>query len=87
MVKDGHMVYKTTGVCAREIQFDVVNGKIHNVQFEGGCRGNTQGVAILADGCSIEDIPRRLRGVDCRGGHSCPDELAKAAEKYMAENQ
>ena len=41
MVKDGRMAYKTSGVCAKEVQFDIVNGIIHNVEFDGGCRGNT----------------------------------------------
>ena len=86
MVKDGHMVYQTSNVCAREIHFDVVNGIVHNVVFDGGCRGNTQGVAALAEGVAIEDIPLRLRNIDCTGGHSCPDEFAKAAEQYIAEN-
>lgn len=86
-MKDGHMVYKTEGgVCASEISFDVVNGIVHNVFFDGGCKGNTQGVAALAEGMAIEDIPTRLKGIDCHGGNSCPNELAKAAEKYMQEN-
>ena len=86
-MKDGHMAYKTSNVCASEIQFDVVNGIVHNVVFNGGCKGNTQGVAALAEGMAIEDLPRPLRHIDCHGGSSCPDELAKAAERYMAENQ
>ena len=87
MVKDGHMAYRTSDVCAKEVQFDVVNGIIHNVIFDGGCRGNTQGVAVLAEGMRIEDVPTRLRGIDCHGGHSCPDEFAKAVEQYLRENQ
>lgn len=85
-MKDGHVVYKTSNVCAKEVSFDVVNGRVHNVEFNGGCRGNTQGVAALAEGMAVEDIPVRLRGIDCHGGHSCPDELAKAAEEYIREN-
>ncbi len=82
-MKDEHVVYKTENVCASEIQFDVVNGILHNVVFEGGCRGNTQGVAALAEGMSVEDVALRLSGIDCHGGHSCPDELAKAAREYL----
>ena len=37
------MNYKTKGTCSREISFDVVDNKITNVHFEGGCSGNTQG--------------------------------------------
>ena len=37
------MVYKTKGVCAQEIQFEMdADHKIHNVQFFGGCSGNTR---------------------------------------------
>ena len=45
-----HVVYKTEGVCARGIEFDIVDGIVHNVVFIGGCKGNTQGVARLAEG-------------------------------------
>ena len=34
------MVYKTKGVCSKEINFDLVDGKVHNVSFVGGCNGN-----------------------------------------------
>ena len=26
--------YKTIGVCSREIHFDIVDGKLHNVSFD-----------------------------------------------------
>ena len=69
-MKDKHIVYKTTGLCATEIQFDVVNGIICNVKFNGGCKGNIQGLSALAEGMRVEDVAARLSGIDCRGGHS-----------------
>ena len=33
------MVYKTRGVCSREIHFDVKDNKVVNVQYVGGCSG------------------------------------------------
>ena len=42
--------YKTKGTCSRSILFDIEDGKVKNVQFIGGCTGNTQGVARLAAG-------------------------------------
>lgn len=30
------MKYKTSGVCSRSIDFDVVDNKVTNVHFEGG---------------------------------------------------
>ena len=45
------MVYKTKGVCAQGIEFEIDdNKKVHNIKFTGGCSGNTQGVAQLAEG-------------------------------------
>ena len=49
------MTYKTKGVCSREINFEVEDNKVKNVQFVGGCSGNTQGVARLIDGMDIDE--------------------------------
>ncbi len=82
---DQHMVHKTGGrVCARSVSFDYVDGRIYNVVFQGGCKGNTTGVALLAEGMRPEDIIARLKGVDCHGGNSCPNELAMAMEELLA---
>ncbi|MBQ5905822.1 MAG: TSCPD domain-containing protein, partial [Clostridia bacterium] len=42
--------YRPNGVCARGISFDIEDGTVKNIKFSGGCSGNTQGVASLADG-------------------------------------
>lgn len=78
-----HVTYKTKGVCATQIDFDLVDGYIHNVHFTNGCRGNTTGVASLAEGMQAEEVVRRLKGVDCRGGNSCPNQLALAIEQNL----
>ena len=39
--------YKTCGVCSREIHFDIVDGKLHNVSFDGGCPGNLTAIGKL----------------------------------------
>jgi len=44
------MVYKTRGTCSSQISFDVVDGKLHNVQFTGGCNGNLKGIGALVEG-------------------------------------
>lgn len=75
--------YKTNGTCSRVIEFEVdENNKIHSVNFVGGCRGNTQGVARLCEGRDIDEIVSSLKGTLCRNGTSCPDQLAKAIEAY-----
>ena len=40
--------YKTHNVCSRSIEFEVENNIITACKFNGGCAGNTQGVAALA---------------------------------------
>lgn len=77
------MKYKTHGVCSREINFEVEDNKLAQVQFTGGCSGNTQGVARLVEGMEVDEAIRRLEGIQC--GYrptSCPDQLAEALKKY-----
>lgn len=79
------MRYVTKGVCSREINFDVVDGKVCNVSYLGGCNGNTQGVAALVEGMKVEEAIKRLKGIKCGAkGTSCPDQLAKALEQYLS---
>ena len=82
------MNYKTKGTCSREISFDVVDNKVTNVRFLGGCSGNTQGVAALVEGMDVNEAIKRMDGIDCAGrGTSCPDQLAKAIKLYLEENK
>ncbi len=77
------MNYKTKGVCSREITFDVKDNKLTNVQFIGGCSGNTQGVARLVEGMDVDEVIRRLDGIHCGfRPTSCPDQLANALKRY-----
>ena len=81
------MNYKTQGVCSRVIHFDVVDNKVTNVAFEGGCSGNTQGVAALVEGMDIDEAIRRMEGIRCGfKSTSCPDQLATALKQYKAQN-
>ena len=76
------MNYKTKGTCSREISFDVVDNKVTNVAFEGGCSGNTQGVAALVEGMDIDEAIRRMEGIRCGfKSTSCPDQLAQALKE------
>ena len=78
------MEYTTKGTCSRKILFEVEDGKVHNVQFVGGCNGNTQGVARLVEGMDVNEAISRMKGIDCNGrGTSCPDQLAKALEQAI----
>lgn len=78
------MKYITKGTCSREINFEVVDGKLHNVSYLGGCHGNLQGVAALVEGMDVNEAIRRLKGIRCGSkSTSCPDQLATALEQYL----
>lgn len=75
------LIYKAKGVCADEIRIRVANGIVEQVEFDGGCTGNAQGISRLVTGMPVEEVVRRLKGLDCdERGTSCPDQLAKALE-------
>ncbi len=71
--------YKTNGVCSRSIIIDVEDGIVKNVKFQGGCAGNTKGVAELVKGMPVSEVIKRLEGIKCGfKTTSCPDQLAQA---------
>lgn len=76
--------YQTEGTCSAMIEFEIVDGKVHNVQFIGGCDGNTQGVARLVEGMEADEVLRRLEGIRCGWkSTSCPDQLCKAIRQVL----
>ncbi len=81
-----HIEYSPSGVCSRKIEIDVEDGIIQSVTFTGGCSGNTQGVSRLLVGMRVEDAIERLDGIRCGfRPTSCPDQLAKALKKSLAD--
>lgn len=78
--------YKTHGICSRQINVEVEDGIVKNVQFIGGCNGNTKGVAKLAVGRKAEELIELLKNTDCNGrGTSCPAQLAEALEVALSK--
>ena len=77
--------YKTTGTCSRVINYEVEDGIVTKCEFVGGCPGNTQGVAKLVVGRKVEDVIALLKGIHCRNGTSCPDQLARALEQSVKD--
>lgn len=73
--------YRTKGTCSRAINIEVEGDIIRHVDFEGGCAGNTVGVARLAEGRKIDEVIALCKGIPCRGNTSCPDQLAHALEQ------
>lgn len=79
--------YRTHGVCSRSISFDIdENHIVTNICFEGGCNGNTQGVASLAEGMKAEDIIDKCNGILCgMRSTSCPDQLTLALKEAIGK--
>ena len=75
--------YMTRGTCSSAIHYEVVDGVVTACEFVGGCPGNTQGIAKLAVGRKVEDVIALLKGISCRNGTSCPDQLARALESGL----
>ena len=75
--------YQTNGTCSETIKFSIEDDKVTEVEFIGGCDGNSQGVSKLVVGMKVSEVIARLKGIDCDGkGTSCPDQLARALEEY-----
>ncbi len=65
-------------VCSAQIDFDLVDGRIHNLHYVRGCDGNLQAVGRLLEGMDADKAVRILSGVNCRGrGTSCSDQLTR----------
>lgn len=77
-------VFKTEGVCSRTITFDYENGKVYNVQFEGGCSGNLRAIGKLVEGKDMQEIVNILDGNKCGNrSTSCADQLARAFKEVL----
>ena len=76
--------YRTSGTCARTINFELVDGKVKNVKFEGGCNGNLKGISAIVDGMDAETVIEKFSGIRCGFKNtSCPDQLAKALRQAI----
>ncbi len=74
--------FKTKGTCSSRILFDLVDGKVRNLQFIGGCNGNLKGIGALVEGMDVDEVISRVQGITCgMKSTSCPDQLAKALQE------
>lgn len=77
-----HKTYKTHGTCSVQIDYDIKDNRIYNLKYTGGCNGNLKGIAALVEGQDINNVIKKLKGINCNGrGTSCPDQLAKSLEE------
>ena len=81
------ITYIPRGVCSRKIDIEIEDGIIISAKYTGGCAGNTQGVAALVAGMSVDEAINRLSGIRCGfKATSCPDQLATALKEYKEQN-
>ena len=74
------------GVCSRGIHVELDGKIIRSVRFDGGCSGNTQGVAALAVGMDAEEYIKRCKDIKCGfKSTSCPAQLAIAIQEALAK--
>ena len=72
------------GICARQIDFEMEDGKLYNVKFHGGCDGNTKAISKLLEGADASRTVEILKGNLCGfKGTSCADQLARGIESVL----
>ena len=78
--------HRFQNTCSQGASFDIdAEGKLRNIKFQGGCPGNTIGVAMLAEGRDAREAANSLRGIPCGAKPtSCPDQLARAIDAELA---
>jgi len=60
------------------------DGVIHRLCFQGGCPGNLEALARLAEGRPARELIELLAGLTCGSKEtSCPDQLARALDKTL----
>ena len=79
--------YRPRGVCSQAMEIDVEDGVVLAFRSTGGCNGNLKGIGQLVQGMKIDDVIAKCKGIQCRAGTSCPDQLARALELYQASRK
>lgn len=77
--------YTPKGVCSRKMTIEIEDDIVKDVKVIGGCNGNLKGISSLVKGMNVDEVIKRLDGIDCNGkGTSCPAQLANALKEYKA---
>lgn len=78
--------YRPKGVCSSEISFEIVDGKMHDIVFIGGCNGNLKAISKILEGWKAEDVIDRLEGNTCGfRSTSCADQLTRAIKEAIGK--
>ena len=82
-----NFTFKTKGVCASTITFDLTGGVVSGVSFVGGCNGNLKAISRLVEGMDAKKLIETLKGNKCGfKSTSCADQLAIAIENALNES-
>ena len=76
--------YRPRGTCSQAINYAIKDGIVTACEIIGGCPGNARGIAKLILGRKATDVIATLKGIPCRNGTSCPDQLARALEAEIS---
>ena len=80
------MDYRPQDALSQSIHFDIIDNKVRNVSFVGGCNGNLQGISRLIDGMDVNEAISRIEGIRCGfKSTSCPDQLARALKSAVGK--
>ncbi len=78
--------YKPKNVCSSHISFEIEEGRIHNLVFQGGCNGNLKALGKLVEGMEATSVASLLAGNTCgRNSTSCADQLSRAIEEALQQ--
>ena len=76
------------GVCSKKMVLHIEENKLQKLEVLGGCSGNLQGISSLVAGMDIDEVATRLQGIQCgMRPTSCPDQLTKGIQAYIAQKQ
>ncbi len=79
--------FTPSGVCAKQIRFNITDGRIHDLKFEGGCPGSLTAITRLLEGQEIDTVIQSLKGLPCgKKNTSCPDQLALVLSDIASGN-
>jgi uncharacterized protein (TIGR03905 family) len=87
--KEGKLMkhtFELKKVCPKSLSFDLEDGQIKNIYFDGGCPGNLLGISRLAEGQDAKKIAALFKSIPCGSKkNSCPGELSKSIIKALSQ--
>ena len=80
--------FRPSGVCSRNIEFELDGDVVHNVKYLGGCDGNLKAISSLVEGMKVSEIEEKLSGIKCGfRDTSCSDQLVKGLKEALASSK